>query len=170
MDYLDSKFEPVLLQSVDLNSDQMKDSVLGGFVGDPMNNSNEGIEINGRKSSKIFFDCGDLDFKSMYPYIQIKNNIERTVQYFRLIIFKPISEKENRRGAELFWRGGEFIEDYTTKNIYALVSKWFGLKSIYDYIKEFQEIQNKKSIYEFKFKEGMDVVKFYYELKGDEDE
>lgn len=160
---LNSTFTSMLAQEIDLNNSQMSEKVIAALVGDPTLNKDEGIMINGKRSNRVYLDVADLDYKSMYPYIKIKNNIERVVQYFRVVIMKKVSDMENRRGQELYWRGGEFVEDYSTKNILTFCRKWFGLKSITEYIKEFKaELAGENNSSEMKFvlRNNMKLVTF----------
>jgi len=163
--------QEILSQDIDLNNDQFSDKVIAALVGDPKNNDAEGIYINEKRSSFIFLDVMDFDFKSMYPYIKIKNNIERTVQFFRVVIPNKISELENRRNKKLYWRGGEFVEDYSTKNFLLFANKWFGLKTIIDYINEFANELNEDEVpedYSFKLKRvigGNIVFRFKNDIK-----
>lgn len=149
-----NKVKSFMAQDIDFNNNQYSEKVIAALVGDPENNGEEGILIDGKRSSHVFMDVIDLDYKSMYPFIKIKNNIERVCQYFRIIIEEAVSPLENRRGIPIHWRGGELIEDYSTKNFLAFAHKWFGFKTIEDYIAEYME-----------FRKGGEPEKFNFELK-----
>lgn len=78
----------------------------------------------------------------MYPNIKLKNNIARSTQYGRLIIKGKVSPLEY--GVTPALRGGEFVDDYETQDWIKLGVKWFKLKPILKYFKEFKDDWCKK--------------------------
>ena len=115
----------------------------GALVGDPKLNDNKGVVILGNHSNSLFRFAIDLDFKALYPYIKITNNISPMTQYFRIIIKDKCIENENPENIAGFLRAGKFIEDYETDDG-SIVGRWIGLSDSYDVLLEYDE--HRKSI------------------------
>lgn len=120
-------------------SDSGYDETLkGALVGHPTAINNVGVKLFGNeRSNRIFKDCIDLDATSMYPSINLVNNISRSSQHGRLIILNKVSPLEYSVNPHL--RGGEFVDDYETRDYIKVGVKWFSLKRTEEYIREFFE-------------------------------
>jgi DNA polymerase elongation subunit (family B) len=118
------------------------ETLKGALVGNPVGINNIGVPIFGaERSTRIFKDCIDLDATAMYPNINLVNNISRSTQHGRLIIPKKVSVLEYSVNPHL--RGGEFVDDYETKDYLKVGIKWFGLRRTDDYMKEFVLYRNR---------------------------
>jgi hypothetical protein len=115
-----------------------EEKLKGALVGDSTFINDIGVELfNGRRSNKLFVDGIDLDATQMYPNIKMKNNMARSTQYGRLIIKGKVSDMEYYPTTAL--RGGEFVDDYEVGDWIKLGVKWFKLKKLGKYIREFDD-------------------------------
>lgn len=117
----------------------------GALVGDPTLNDYTGVTILGKKSNALFKYTVDFDFKALYPYIKITNNISAESQHARLIIKNKIFEDENPDNTENFIRAGKFIEDLETDDG-SLTARWINVPLTYDVLKDYKKYREKGRI------------------------
>lgn len=118
-----------------------EETLKGALVGDPTGINNVGATLFGsERSNRIFLDLIDLDATAMYPSIKLVNNMSDSAQHGRLIILDRVSPLEYSVNPHL--RGGEFVDDYETRDYIKVGIKWFGLRRTDEYLKEFIMYKN----------------------------
>jgi hypothetical protein len=125
-------------------------------VGNPNNNLPVGKRILGEFSSYIYDLVIDYDLSSLYPSIIRAFNIDITTQYGRLILSEGPVVDEDRLLPELIEEygeenhsrdfGGEFLEDYNTRDFDYIGRKWFGLPGDEELIANFEEFLKNEEI------------------------
>lgn len=132
----------------------------GAVVGNPLLNSNTGIELFGLPSMYIFDDVIDMDFSAMYPYVIIVFNIERNTMYGKLYIEGFNDERYDHLFIDdqitdintdddddandeeydpAYDSGKDFMDNYLTGDNISLGHKWFNLPNFTDINKKFVE-------------------------------
>lgn len=132
-----------------------KEQFEGALVGDPNNNLPVGKKLLGELSSYIFDYVIDYDLSSLYPSIIRAFNIDITTQYGRLLInelpafdddrllpelVNQIAEAEHERDL-----GGEFLEDYNTRDFDYIGRKWFALPNDEELIAHFSKFMKSEN-------------------------
>ena len=132
----------------------------GALVGNPLLNSHTGIILFGKPSMYVFDNVIDMDFSSMYPHIIISFNIERHTMICKIIIPDITEDKydhifndediidvdvseddsDEEKEAELGYDSGkDFLDNYLTKDILSMGTKWFNLPDINEVHKQFKD-------------------------------
>lgn len=148
----------ILGNNVNLFNKDASEGFTGALVGNPLLNSNTGIQLFGKRSMYVFDNVIDMDFAAMYPHIIISFNIERHTMICKLIIpditedtYDHIftndeivdidvddengdEEKEFNIGYD---SGKDFLDNYLTKDYLSIGSKWFNLPDINEIHNEF---------------------------------
>jgi len=120
------------------------ETLKGALVGDPVAINPIGVALfDGERSNRIFKNNIDLDAKAMYPSNKLVNNTTRSTQHGRLIIPDKVSPLEY--GVSPHLRGGEFVDDFETKDYIKIGIKWFGLRRVDEYVREFILYRNKST-------------------------
>ena len=118
------------------------DKFAGALVGNPLNtNDYAKMKING-VPIMVCETLQDYDYKSLYPSIDLENNIAPNTQVGRIVIDKQIYDNENVYNNPKYQRGGEFIENMVTDNIIEFCHRWFhfaGFMELLEDIKEFYQ-------------------------------
>lgn len=78
-------------------------------------------------------------FKSLYPSIDIENNIAPNTQIGRIEIAKQVYVHENVYCKENYSRGGEFIENLRTDNHIEFCHRWLQLANFSEMLEDIQE-------------------------------
>ena len=109
----------------------------GGLVGDPDNNSQNGIElVKGVPSKHFYGEVTDMDYASEYPWVKCTRSVSRSTQIGRLIIPERISPYQNmlplgqqKRPADnrAYIPGAEFTSDYISQDWLSFGATWFNL-------------------------------------------
>lgn len=116
---------------------------LGALVGNPLHtNDYSKIKING-VPIMVCNNLQDYDYKSLYPHIDIENNIAPNTQIGRIDIPNKVYENENAYMNEKYSRGGEFIENMVTDNIIEFCKRWFHLAGINELLEDIEEFYKK---------------------------
>lgn len=116
---------------------------LGALVGNPLHtNDYSKIKING-VPIMVCDNLQDYDYKSLYPHIDIENNIAPNTQIGRIDIPNKVYENENAYMNEKYSRGGEFIENMVTDNIIEFCKRWFHLAGINELLEDIEEFYKK---------------------------
>ena len=118
------------------------DKFAGALVGDPLHtNDYAKMKING-VPIMVCETLQDYDYKSLYPSIDLENNIAPNTQVGRIVIDKQIYDHENVYNNPKYQRGGEFVENMVTDNIIEFCHRWFhfaGFMELLEDIKEFNQ-------------------------------
>ena len=78
-------------------------------------------------------------YKSLYPSIDLENNIAPNTQLGRIIIPDKVYKNENAYNNEKYERGGEFIENLVTDNIIEFCSRWLHLANFVEFLDDMNE-------------------------------
>lgn len=124
-------------QSVFEDSIDRKLPLPGGLVGNPNNNSANGLELIEGVPSKHFFDeVMDEDYSSEYPWAKYTRSLSRSTQIGRLIIPHKVSKYQNmlplgqikrKEDTRYYIPGAEFTSDYISQDWLSLGAAWFNL-------------------------------------------
>lgn len=117
---------------------------LGALVGDPTHtNDYAKIKIDGRPIM-VANNLVDNDFKSLYPSIDMEDNIAPNTLIAKIEIDHVVYMNENSGGfdPEKYSRGGEFIENMVTDNVIEFCHRWFNLAGISEMIEDINEYSN----------------------------
>ena len=126
-------------ESVYKDSIDRKLPLLGGLVGNPNNNSPNGVELfDNTKSKHIYRFVMDMDYSSEYPWVKFTRSISRSTQIGRLVIPNKISIMQNKLPLGQLKRkeesmqyipGAEFTSDYISQDYLSFGMVWFNLPS-----------------------------------------
>ena len=115
----------------------------GAMVGDPLKTSSYSkIVINGIP----IFVCDNLqdyDFKSLYPSIELEDNIAPNTQIGRIDIPNKVYSGENPYNNDKYTRAGNFIEDYVSDYNIEFLSRWLHLAGIKEFLEDWKEYNAK---------------------------
>ena len=111
----------------------------GALVGDPLNNTHEGVKIYGKKSKFVFEYVIDFDFTSLYPSIIIAFNIGKAPLVFKVFMKKKYKELNEDISNTRYDPAKEMFEDLTTDNYNYAGKKWFNLPTTMDMMKDLEE-------------------------------
>ena len=78
-------------------------------------------------------------YKSLYPSIDLENNIAPNTQLGRIIIPDKVYKNENAYNNDKYERGGEFIENFVTDNIIEFCSRWLHLADFVEFLEDMNE-------------------------------
>lgn len=94
-----------------------------------------------------------LTYKSLYPSIDIENNIASNTQIGKIVIDEKVYEYENRYCDDKYTRGGEFIENLVCDNILEFSSRWLQLASFSEMLNDIKEYYTIKfnTMYGYKY-------------------
>ena len=88
----------------------------GAYVANPLHvNNYSRMMVNGRYVN-IFNNVIDFDFSAQYPNAAIQNNMAPYTQIGRIVIDNVIWPGENPFNKPNYNRGGQFLEDYMTRD------------------------------------------------------
>ena len=108
----------------------------GALVGRPENtNDYAKIFINGRPTM-VADNLSDEDFKSLYPSIDLENNIAPNTLIGAIKIPEQVYERENFYNNDKYNRAGEFMENFVTDNMLEFCSRYFKLARYKEFILE----------------------------------
>jgi len=115
------------------------DKFAGALVGDPLHLSDYSkLKIDGKPVN--IADTGqDYDYKSLYPSIDLENNIAPNTQIGKIEIENKVYENENRYANEKYERGGEFVENLVCDNIIVFANRWLHLANVSEMVQDLQE-------------------------------
>jgi DNA polymerase elongation subunit (family B) len=103
--------------------------IKGAFVADPNLVDNIGMKVLNMLSQFMFENCIDFDLSSLYPSIILALNISPETCYGKIDI----------RDAEGNDIGGEFVEDFASRDYVNFVQKWFNVAKLEEMIAELSE-------------------------------
>ena len=135
----------ILGNNVNVFNPISKGSFTGALVGDPLLNSNTGIDIFGKTSKYVYNFVIDMDYSSLYPNIITAFNIERNTMIGKLVIpgitqdtydhvfvnTEVLSGEDDMEDYEdtKYDSGQDFVDNYLTGDILSIATKWFNLPS-----------------------------------------
>ena len=92
-------------------------------------------------------------YKSLYPSIDIENNIASNTQIGKIVIDEKVFDYENRFCDDKYTRGGEFIENLVCDNIVEFSSRWLHLAIFSDLLNDIKEYYTIKydTMYGYKY-------------------
>ena len=107
----------------------------GGFVGEPSLNSENGIEIMGRRSGFVFENVIDMDLASLYPTICILFKTDSSNQLGRICL--------DDKGKTLAEGGKEalFVDHMVSDDAIHTGKRYFGLPGMDELIRMFEETE-----------------------------
>ena len=129
------------------------DKFAGALVGNPLN-INDYAKLKNNGVPIMVADTGqDFDYKSLYPSIDIENNIASNTQIGKIVIDEKVYEYENRYCDDKYTRGGEFIENLVCDNILEFSSRWLQLASFSEMLNDIKEYYTIKfnTMYGYKY-------------------
>lgn len=149
----------VLGNNVNVFGGNSGDGFTGALVGNPLLNSNTGIIMFGNPSMYVFDNVIDMDFAAMYPHIIISFNIERHTMICKLIIpgitedsydhvfiddnivdVDTDEDSDEEKEANIGYDSGkDFMDNYLTKDILSMGTKWFNLPDINEVHNQFKK-------------------------------
>jgi DNA polymerase elongation subunit (family B) len=131
------------------NKFDFKENFEGALVGRPELLEQLGIDIMG-SPSYVFENAIDLDATSLYPSIIITHNI------FKSALFGHIVDIE-KPGIGSIGKGDGLFEDLQTidQSIFEVAESYFGLPSVYDILKNIENLAHKKAKEKYKIREGI---------------
>jgi hypothetical protein len=111
------------------SGDDKTEKYEGAYVAEPTLNSYTGATINGSKSKYIFNFIIDFDYTALYPSIIRAFNIDPNSQIGRIMFdgYTPTKEYD---------RGGEFLDNLSTKDIIHTTNKFLGTPTIEEVLEE----------------------------------
>ena len=116
----------------------------GALVGNPLN-INDYSKLKNNGTPIMIADTNqDYDYKSLYPSIDIENNIASNTQIGKIVIEDKVFENENRFCDDKYSRGGEFIENLVCDNIIEFSSRWLHLATFTELLNDIQEYYSTK--------------------------
>ena len=80
-----------------------------------------------------------ITYKSLYPSIDLENNIAPNTQIGKIEIEEKVYENENRYMDDKYTRGGEFIENLVCDNIIVFANRWLHLANFTEMLNDLQE-------------------------------
>lgn len=80
-----------------------------------------------------------IPYKSLYPSIDLENNIAPNTQIGKIEIEEKVYNNENRYLNEKYERGGEFIENFVCDNIILFAHRWLHLANFEELMTDLQE-------------------------------
>lgn len=114
----------------------------GALVGDPLNNSYEGITFFGKQSMFIFDNVIDFDFSSLYPSIIISNNIGQNPLIGKVVLKQKMKHLNPDPTNAKYDPAKEFFEDISTLNYAKIGNRWFNLPTIEEVLREMEAEAN----------------------------
>src|SRR5574344_46707 len=119
------------------------DKFAGAMVGDPDKvNDYSKVKVNGIPIM-VIDNLQDNDYKSLYPSIDIENNIAPNTQVGKINIPEQVYDHENFYLNDKYERGGEFIENMVTDNPVEFCHRWFHLAGVMEFLEDMLEYQKK---------------------------
>lgn len=115
------------------------DKFAGALVGDPMRTDNYSKIKAGDRFIMVCDNLQDFDFKSLYPSIDIENNIAPNTQIGRIEIANQVYDHENVYCKENYSRGGEYIENLRTDNHIEFCHRWLHLANFTEMLEDIKE-------------------------------
>jgi hypothetical protein len=149
----------VLGNNINVFAPDVDGSFAGAIVGDPLLNSNTGIEIFGKPSKYVYDNVIDMDFSAMYPHIIITFNIERNTMIGKLIIYgfdddryehmfinsesididADDDEDEEDSLASPYDAGKDYMDNVLCGDILSIGTKWHNLPNFDEINRLFKE-------------------------------
>jgi DNA polymerase elongation subunit (family B) len=127
---LASKFYDEQGAYISNNRAQLRDhpegKIKGAFVADPNLVDEIGMRVLSMLSKFMFENCIDFDLSSLYPSIILALNISPETCYGKIDI-------RDKDGNDI---GGEFVDDYMSRDYVNFAHKWLGVASVDEMIKE----------------------------------
>ena len=118
---------------------EQPDKFQGALVGDPTHLTDYSLMKINSTPIKIAETDQDFDYKSLYPSIDLENNIAPNTQIGKIIIEEQVYDNENRYGNDKYERGGEFIENLVCDNIILFAHRWFRLANFKEILSDIDE-------------------------------
>lgn len=118
---------------------EQPDKFQGALVGDPTHLTDYSLMKINSTPIKIAETDQDFDYKSLYPSIDLENNIAPNTQIGKIIIEEQVYDNENRYGNDKYERGGEFIENLVCDNIILFAHRWFRLANFKEMLSDIDE-------------------------------
>ena len=118
---------------------EQPDKFAGALVGDPLNINNYPKMKIGDTYANVIDSGQDFDYKSLYPSIDLENNIAPNTQIGKIEIEEKIYDNENRYLNDKYERGGEFIENLVCDNIISFSNRWLHLANFNELLSDIQE-------------------------------
>ena len=118
---------------------EQPDKFQGALVGDPTHLTDYSLMKINSTPIKIAETDQDFDYKSLYPSIDLENNIAPNTQIGKIIIEEQVYNNENRYGNDKYERGGEFIENLVCDNIILFAHRWFRLANFKEMLSDIDE-------------------------------
>lgn len=116
-----------------VSNDENNEKFDGALVGDPLLNTEEGIIINGHRSSKVFDNVVDFDLESLYPSIIMAHNIDQNCMYFNIHLKDNVMPlNQNPYNYPKYNKDGDFIMNYSTREYLQIGKKWLNLPNYTD--------------------------------------
>ena len=115
------------------------DKFQGALVGDPKHLTDYSFMKINDTPIKVAETNQDFDYKSLYPSIDLENNIAPNTQIGKIEIHDKIYDKENRYVNDKYERGGEFIENLVTDNHILFAHRWLGLANFKEFLNDVNE-------------------------------
>ena len=78
-------------------------------------------------------------YKSLYPSIDIENNIASNTQIGKITIEEKVYEYENKFCDDKYERGGEFVENLVCDNIIEFSNRWLHLATFGELLNDIKE-------------------------------
>lgn len=106
----------------------------GAYVASPSHLNNYSKKIVNGRPINVLDNTIDFDFTAQYPNAAAQNNMAPYTQLGKYNINVPVWDKENPFNKENFNRGGQFLEDYMTRNYLEFCHRWLRLADYGDLI------------------------------------
>lgn len=126
---------------------------LGALVGNPLHTTDYAkLDIDGR-TIMVANNLIDNDFKSLYPSIDMEDNIAPNTLIGKIEIDHVVYMNENAGGfdPEKFSRSGEFVENMVTDNVIEFCNRWLHLAGIHEILEDMKEFADMNCKYGAKY-------------------
>ena len=114
----------------------------GALVGDPTHNSDYSKLKGINQTYNVIDNSVDFDYKSLYPNDDTYFNMAPNTQIGKIIISNQVHKLENPYDFEYYDRGGQYLEDFTSRNYIEFCNRWLGYASFSEWIEDLLEYIN----------------------------